>query len=183
MISKITYTSIINHADLGATTIPIENFSARLREGDADSYLQVTIGDYATYQETLIAYMEECRTSSMTLYKNLYTTPTAYTQYAICTVDVETLSLENGSRSDSIILTGHRATWNPAPATRTLTGVNYEKRGLDDTYDTTYRVRCSPDNILYPSDTITYTTARSTYTFTAVLVSVSADSIEVTSDG
>lgn len=183
MITKIQYIFTLNHADLGPITIPISNFSARLREGDADSYLQVTVEDYSNYVTTLAAYMDECRTPYMTLYKRIYTTPTLYTTYTIAEVDVETISLEHGSISSSIPITGHRAYWNTNPTTRTLVGVNYEKRGLNDTYDTTYRVRCSPSNIIYPSDTIVYSTATATYTFTAVLVSITSDSIEVTSDG
>ncbi len=182
MITKITYQFVLNHADLGPTTIPIENFSARLREGDAESYLQVTIGSYADYQDTVIDYMEECRTPYMTLYKRLHSADT-YTSYEITTVDVETANLENGARSDSIVLTGHRATWNQNPASRTLVGVSYEKRGLNNEYDVTYRVRCAPANLVYPSDSVTYSSESATYTFTALLVSITSSSIEVSSDG
>ena len=185
MITKVLYRFELNHVTFGPTTIPIANFSARLREGDQDSYLQATIPNFTLYSSTITDYVTDCRDSYMTLYKRLYssTSPSSYTEYTLLTVDVESVDIEEGSISNSIVLTGHRATWNTAPTTRTVVVPNYIKRGLTTDLSYTYRVRCGVSNIIYPSDTVVVTSGSSSYSFIATLVSLTSTSVEASSDG
>jgi len=177
MIIKPTFTCALTHNDLGFYRPPIESFSARLREGDSDSYLQVTIPDYYRYSSLLIPYIDHCRSSNIIVYKHLNSITTV-----LANVTLEYMALENGSKSDSIVLSGHRAYWNTSPASVTLTGIDYEKRGFTSEYDSSYRVRCSVSNNVFPSDIVTYSNGNTVYTFTATLVSINNFDMEIASD-
>jgi len=189
MIIKPTFTCRLIHPDLGTYTPPIESFSARLREGDQDSYLQVTIPDYYRYSSNLLPYIDHCRAPRLAVYKHIHPTsisgPTSIataTTTTIANVTLESMALENGSKSDSIVLSGHRAYWNTSPASVTITGIDYEKRGFTSEYDSSYRIRCSVTNNVFPSDTVTYDNGNTVYTFIATLISINNFDMEIASD-
>ena len=178
MIVQPTFTCALSHDDLGSYNPPINSFSARLREGDLDTYLQVTIPNYYRYSSLLIPFIQHCRSSRLIVYKHINSVITT-----IANVNLESMALENGSTADSIVLSGHRAYWNTAPKSVTISGIDYEHRGFTSEYSSSYRVRCSVHNSVFPSDTVTYDNGSTTYTFVATLVSISNLDMEASSDG
>lgn len=136
------FTFSLSAPGYSAVTIPISSFSTRIRSGDP-TYLQVVIPgeDYAdeiadrTTGGVMVLRMGFSRAGSIILTET------------VATVDLEDVSLEEGSKKKTITLTGHR-TETFSAKTVTLAGASYQK-----TLNGALRVRCTPDLYLRPGDT------------------------------
>lgn len=168
-ISRVNAKFILSNPDLGSIEIPISSLTARIREG-TPSYLQVIIPNYNLYGDTVLSYIEHCRTSELTVYKVLDGT----TEIELLTVDLETVRFDRGSIAQSIFLTGHRTFYNQNPQTVTLVDGDYIRTGTDIAIETTHRIRCSAYNNVSAGDTVIYTLGTDTFTFEVVLMTFTA---------
>jgi hypothetical protein len=138
----IRYTLQLTGGD-GPITIPISSFQGRFRSGDP-SYLSVNVPGNNQYDDIVARSSGDLILSMHYLVDGVV----FYTEI-LMEVDLESISLDQGSSSTSITLSGHRTTTYTQKRT-TLTGNSY--KALDNGK---YRYRCIPDLYLRPGDLVT----------------------------
>jgi len=140
--------------------IPISSFQGRFRDGEP-SYLAVVIPtlDYAD--------QINARPNGQLVVEMAYLVDGEESvREEVCRVDFEEIRSDEGGRSESVTLSGHRTeTW--AGQSVTLTGISYKSVSGGK-----IRVRCFPDLYLRPGDTVTagedeFTAGLVTYAVTA----------------
>lgn len=142
---RITYLCVVTGDEDGMTdlVVPISSFQGRFRSGDPSFLSAVAPGlDYAEAINArangdLIVYMVKT-------YANGY----VHTAQLMA-VDLENIDLDEGSTSQSITLSGHRAEAQ-SPKAYTLRGPSYHSIRNGKT-----RYRCVPDLYVRPGDTVT----------------------------
>lgn len=170
-IREINFTAQIEHPDLSTLTLPISSFTARIREGDP-SYLQIVVPNYQAYADDILDRTTHCRNCQLVVHKIL-DRDTA-NPLEVIRVDFENLRTDQGSKSQSVFLTGHRTFYNASPQTVTLTDVDYVRTGIDVSTGTTHRLRFSAYLNVTAGDTVTYTYGSQAFSFTVQLLTLTA---------
>lgn len=125
-------------------TLPISSFQARYRSAKP-TYLSVTIPNGADYYDDI----EDRSSGQIVLTRTTYGIDGEQIDSdEVMRVDLEDIRADQGGRSYSIILTGHRTTANGIPHTVALSGSSYRT-----VTNGVRRYRCSPHNQLRPGDT------------------------------
>lgn len=125
-------------------TIPIKSFQARLRDGDP-TYLQVVIPGTAD-----TSYISARPNGEMVIKQVVVKAGTTQVEQEIVRVDLEDLRLDEGAKSQSITLVGHK-TETYSPKAVCLTGLTYKRTA---TGKRTLRTAI-PDLFLRPGDNVT----------------------------
>jgi hypothetical protein len=168
------YFTLTGTADgLSDVVIPISSFQARYRNGES-TYLSVVIPDYATYESIVDARLN----GDMVLTMAYSHAGAIYHQEEIMRVDLDTNGIrkDQGGKSQSITLVGHRTTSFTAK-TITLRDVTYRRTG--NAGEISYRC-ANPDIFLRPGDTAVYGTDSFTVGSIAYAVSAGYISMDVT---
>lgn len=149
-----------------AITLPMSSFQGRFKSGDP-SFLSVVVpgDDYATDISNRI---DTVNPPELAVYmRKTFPDGNAITE-KIMGVDLEDITIDEGSSSYSITLSGHRTTTYSGKAV-TLTGASYKNVTGGKT-----RYRCSPDLYLRPGDTVTVN--GDTFTADNISIAMSAES-------
>lgn len=145
VITAVHYTLILTGAADGLSdlVLPMSSFQGRLRSG-SPSYLSVVIPAAAQYSDAIDARPN----GQLVVSRGDRWTDGLIQVTEIARVNLETIRLDQGARSSSATLSGHRQTTNSAPKTVTLGGAQVKSvaGGLR-------RYRCALDNDLRAGDT------------------------------
>lgn len=170
-VREINFTAQLEHDDLGTLVLPISSFTARIREGEP-SYLQIVVPDYLTYADDILDWTTHCRNCQIVVHK-IRDRDTANPTEVI-RVDFENLRTDQGSKSQSVFMTGHRTFYNANPQTVALTDVDYVRTGIDISTGTEHRIRFSAYLNVTAGDTVTYTYGAQQFSFPVVLLTLNA---------
>ena len=170
-IRRLNFTATIEHPDLDDLVLPISSFTARVREGDP-SYLQIVVPNYTRYADDILERVTHCRNCQLVIHK--IRDNDSDDTYEVIRVDFENLRTDEGSRSQSVFMVGHRTFYNPSPQTVTLYDVDYVRTGIDIETGTDHRLRFTSYINVSAGDTITYTVGNSSYSFQVHLLTLTA---------
>ena len=170
-IREINFTAQIEHPDLSTLVIPISSFTARIREGDP-SYLQLVVPNYQLYADDILDRTTHCRNCQLVVNKIL--DRDTDNPYEVIRVDFENLRTDQGARSESVFLVGHRTFYNPSPQTIALTDVDYVRTGIDINTGSDHRLRFSAYLNVTAGDTVTYTYGSQQFEFQVQLLTLTA---------
>jgi len=168
--AEIKYTFVLTGFNDGITdvTIPVSSFQARLRSGDP------------TYLSTVIPGMDYAGAISarpngeMIVSMQYYSGKLLLQTEEIIRADLEDINISEGSKSKSIVLTGHKT---QTTGGKTVTLLNPTYRNL---YQGKYAYRCAtPDIFLRPGDTVVCGEDTFTADLITYVVSVAQQSMEV----
>ncbi|HET56883.1 MAG TPA: hypothetical protein ENN35_00390 [Deltaproteobacteria bacterium] len=143
--AEISYTFVLTGGNDGTTdvAIPISSFQARLRSGDP-TYLSVVAPGTDS-----AAAISARPNGEMIVSMNYCSGGILLQREEIIRADLEDINISRGTRSRSIVLTGHRTATTGG---RTVTLRNPTSRNL---YRGKYTYRCAtPDIFLRPGDTV-----------------------------
>ena len=155
-------------------TIPMSSFQGRFKSGDP-SYLSCVIpgSDYAT---AISDRNDPVNPPELSVYmRKTFSDGNVITEQ-IMAVDLEDTTIDEGSTSYSITLSGHRTTTYSAKAI-TLTGASYKNLTGGKT-----RYRCAPDLYLRPGDTVTVNGDTFTADNISIAISVDSQTMEVSEE-
>lgn len=145
VITAVHYTLILTGAadSLPDLVLPMSSFQGRLRSG-SPSYLSVVIPAAAQYSDAIDARPN----GQLVVSRGDRWTDGLIQVTEIARVNLETIRLDQGARSYSATLSGHRQTTNSAPKAVALAGAQVRSvaSGLR-------RYRCALDNSLRAGDT------------------------------
>lgn len=138
---RYTLTMHMASGSLDDIVIPISSFQGQFRTGEPTFFEAIVPGNdqYGDIANRVGA--------ELILTMQYVIGGVVYHSEEICTVDLESIRLDEGSSSASIALSGHR-TVTHTPKTVKLTGVSYRA-----VTDGKIRIRCTPDLYLQPGDT------------------------------
>jgi len=157
-----------------AIALPISSFQGRFKSGDP-SYLSCVIpgSDYAT---AISDRNDPVNPPELSVYmRKTFSDGNVITEQ-IMAVDLEDTTIDEGSTSYSITLSGHRTTTYSAKAI-TLTGASYKNLTGGKT-----RYRCAPDLYLRPGDTVTVNGDTFTADNISIAISVDSQTMEVSEE-
>jgi hypothetical protein len=170
-IRRLNFTARIEHQDFDDLILPISSFTARVRYGDP-SYLQIVVPNYTLYQDDILDRVTHCRGCQIVIDK--IRDEDTDNPYEVIRVDFENLRTDEGNRSQSVFMVGHRTYYNPSPTTVTLQDVDYIRTGIDVETGTDHRLRFTAYTNVTAGDTITYAIGNSTYSFQVQLLTLTA---------
>ena len=151
----IFYCILTGAADgLDDVYLPISSFQARVRDGDP-SYLSCVIPDSVTYEAEITARPN----GEIVILKGFRMDDGTEQMEEIIRVDYESLQVDQGARSASAIITGHKTITSSSPKDWTVQGVSFY--GLQT--DGKRRVRADLDLFLRVGDTCIYGTGGNDY--------------------
>lgn len=154
--ARVIYTCILTGDGDGLEdlAIPISSFQASMRDGDP-SYLSCVLPSPADYEEEILD-----RTNGDIVVKKGYRLADGTEQMEeIARADYESLQIDEGAKSASATISGHKTVSSTAPKEWTVSGVSYY--GLQA--DGKRRVRADLDLFLRPGDTCIYGTGANDY--------------------
>ena len=169
--AEIYYTFVLTGGNDGTAdvTIPISSFQARLRSGDP-TYLSVVAPGMDS-----AAAISARPNGEMIIFMNYCSGGILLQKEEIIRADLEDINISRGTRSRSIVLTGHRTATTGG---RTVTLRNPTCRNL---YRGKYTYRCAtPDIFLRPGDTVICGDDMFDVDLITYVVSVAQQSMEVT---
>lgn len=170
-IRRLNFIATIEHDDFDDLVLPISSFTARIREGDP-SYLQIVVPNYTKYADDILDRTTHCRNCQIVITKIRDGDSTD--TYEVLRVDFENLRTDEGSRSQSVFIVGHRTFYNPSPRTVALYDVDYIRTGIDVVSGTNHRLRFTSYINVSAGDTISYTIGNSSYSFLVQLLTLTA---------
>lgn len=149
--AQVIYYCILTGANespaLDDLLIPISSFQARIRNGEP-SYLSCVIPNPTDYVDGIIARSS----GEIIIQKGYRLLDGTVNMSEIVRVDYETLGLDEGARSASATIVGHKTTTATSAKERTVQGVSFY--GLQ--HDGKRRFRASMDLFLRPGDVAIY---------------------------
>jgi hypothetical protein len=158
-MESIRFILALDDGVLDPIEIPISSFQARLRSG-SPSFLSVVVPGNDQYAD--IAARSD---GDLTLTMQRVAAETVLEEEDLCTVDLEEIRIDEGAKSISLTLSGHRTvTYTPASVTLTGSSYRYEYAGR-------IRHRLFPDMHVQPGDTVTI--GDDTYTAGVIVWTVS----------
>lgn len=148
--------------------IPISSFQSRLRQSEP-TYLSVVIPNVDDYSAAIAA-----RPNGQMVIEMAYVLGGEESvREEICRVDLESVRTDEGSRNQSITLSGHR-TETYATKITVLTGVSYRNES-----DGVRRFRCAMDPYLKPGDTVRINDETMEVGYISVARSVKSELMEI----
>lgn len=170
-VREINFTAQLEHDDLGTLVLPISSFTARIREGEP-TYLQIVVPNYAAFADDILDYATHCRNCQIVIHKIL--DRDTDNPIEIVRVDFENLRTDQGSRSQSVFITGHRTFYNSNPQTITLTDVDYVRTGIDISTGVEHRLRFTAYLNVTAGDTVSYVYGSQSFEFQVALLTLTA---------
>jgi hypothetical protein len=168
--AEIKYTFVLTGTNDDTTdiTIPMSSFQSRLRSGDP-TYLSIVVPS-VNYAGAVSARPN----GELIVYMHYYSGGLLLQTEEIIRVDLEDINISEGSKSKSIVLTGHKT---QTTGGKTVTLKNPTYRNL---YQGKYTYRCAtPDIFLRPGDTVVCGEDIFTANLITYIVSVAQQSMEV----
>lgn len=144
ILTKVYYTLVLTGApdSLPDITIPMNSFQSRLKDGDP-SYLSVNIPNGRKYADDVNA-----RPNGELVVTRIGTKEDGSQESVeIARVNLEEIREDEGARSSSITLSGHKTTTSSTPKGIELSGISYRA-----TYGNKRRVRPAMDGNVAPGD-------------------------------
>lgn len=135
-------------------TIPMSSFQGRIRDGDP-SYLACVIPNALAYASAIAARQN----GDIVIHKGYRLLDGTESMEEIARVDFESVRIDQGSRSASATITGHRTITSTAPKDVTVQGVSYYCLQADGKR----RIRALFDLFLRIGDTCIYGTGGTDY--------------------
>jgi len=169
-VSAKQYTCVLTGAadSVADVTIPISNFNSRMRTGEP-SYLQVTIPgiDYASY-------ISARSNGDIVITMSWVVNGSAVLSEEIARVELETISIYEGTGSESIVLSGHKTVTYASQAI-TLSDITYESTQAGKSIIRT----AEPDLYLRPGDVVTADATTFTVDYITTTVAIGQQQMEV----
>jgi hypothetical protein len=155
---------------LADVVLPMASFQSRLRDG-TPSYLAVNIPNGADY----ISAVNARPNGQIVVERGYRFRDTGATQFdEIARVDLDDVRQDEGARSYTLTLDGHRTEATVTPKVRAIGGASYR-----NVVSGKRRYRASPDNFLRPGDTVEINAESFTVGLITLSVSPSIERMEI----
>lgn len=168
VIYRLTLTGAANA--LSDIVLPMASFQSRLRNGEP-SYLSVNVPNGAAW----ITAINARQNGQLVVERGYRFRDTGATQFdEIARVNLEDVRQDEGARSYTLTLDGHRTEATTTPKVRAISGANYR-----NVVSGKRRYRASPDNFLRPGDTVQINAESFTVGLITLSVSPSIERMEI----